>query len=1546
MNIASKALMFQNLLEYARQIVTNPYQTVVTDYKEYDWFIDAKALVGLAPECVLDFRNASQLCVIQRPIPFDTPAPDPKIACTRLANHPSIDLFVLWIHHSHAKQLSWHVGWEDLPQHEQSICLDLYAIYEPLWQAWSYEKTKQDRLQAIYQYLWGLLHSGGGSLPESIECVWGQGVMYWKDPTTNTNIRYPLCTQKIHMVLQENTQAIVFYAGNNGIVLETAPWDFVGKNQIQSVQNALKNSLETLKIPELSPEVLNFFSPTWKDNWETIKNQALSALDANAIYTETYTQPTMPVNIHITQDWVVCLRKKNSAGLLEDLQQFVHIADTLDNTAFANVLATVPALDAFFTPPASTIDTTPHQTEPQETKQTDTFLYFPLPYNKQQEAIVQNLLYQNGMVVEGPPGTGKTHTIANIICHYLAMGKKILVTSQGNKALNVLQSKIPPNLRELTIHVSSDSKNESIQLANAIETISTNIKNINEATIALEIQDIETRISQCKNRIHTFELALAKQFTIQSTPITLDSIQGLPGDIAHTHVAPYIDKFAILLPDGMDTQPGYNLHVSSIKLNEAKHTACAFPDHLSMLQHVGWQQYIPNLESAYAICKPIHIATLHQNLCARQQSMALLEEHKLWTIEFWETAYTHAQYWQSVLSLPEYAVWREYMRLDAKSDAKSDSKSVDQSSIWHKIMVELEKLLQEVKQCYEKSVFHGVELPSPQAYGLQNIQCRAILKQCVAGKKPWSVWDNVAGNGKKIQSWLQAIVVKKQAIPMEQAFKKHFATQWQHIWEQWVFKEKLGHLQQEWNRYATVCGFKTWDTSATANWLSIYDVWEEIQQNTTVWEYVFYEIQPKGINIEFVLDQGPLYIEHHKRQAVYTQYQQIMHTIDTLPLCFHTSEAAYIRQFLGALLPEYNIETNIETAWASMCKTWHTTIVHHSALTQLQSTIQSLQTSGATILASQWFSNQIPWELWDTVSIPNTPDIFGDIFIALWEKNRLWGALKSIDTQYMKNPNNTDSTDVSVQLHQEQEKLKRLVQDLIEKKTLYRLKQQTSPKIKAALTAWQAAKAKLGKGTGQSAQVYRQAMKTAMLDAQYAVPCWIMSHDSIYEMFPAQLGLFDLVIIDEASQSDWRGLPAILRGKKVLIVGDDKQVSPADTRTFADTQQLRIQYLKHQIPEYKDAFPPGYSLYDLYKTVFAHNTIGLQEHFRCDPAIIEYSNRNFYNGQLQALRIPKYTEKAAFPLVDIYIPNGLQDGKKNDAEAHCILQEIQNIIQQFQHTPKDTGHYVPSIGIIPLMGGVEQVDAINRLLYKHIAPQDLQKHKLVCQDSKSFQGEEKDIIFLSLVCSKQKLSQEGDWKLPMAASGRDEGKRFNVAASRARNQMYLIRSVSMADLRPIDTRRIELLQHFAQPFMYDATTVQQGIEACESKFETDIYTYLATLGYSVVPQVTTAGYRIDMVVYGTQDNKLAIECDGDMYHTDWLADYSRQQVLERVGWVFWRCFASKFYLHKDMVLQNLVQTLEANQIYPKQVQNSSGTTVHTEAKYPNPYTDYREWVFV
>jgi len=155
------------------------------------------------------------------------------------------------------------------------------------------------------------------------------------------------------------------------------------------------------------------------------------------------------------------------------------------------------------------------------------------------------------------------------------------------------------------------------------------------------------------------------------------------------------------------------------------------------------------------------------------------------------------------------------------------------------------------------------------------------------------------------------------------------------------------------------------------------------------------------------------------------------------------------------------------------------------------------------------------------------------------------------------------------------------------------------------------------------------------------------------------LGCFDLVVIDEASQSDLTALPSLLRAKKVLIVGDDKQVSPEGVGLEEEkVRSIMSRFLGNQVDTYRPQMSPERSIYDLFKVVFAKSVVMLKEHFRCVGPIIEYSKREFYNHELQPLRMPKSSERLDPPLIDVEVEDGYRRGDVNQAEARFIIDEI------------------------------------------------------------------------------------------------------------------------------------------------------------------------------------------------------------------------------------------------------------------------------------------------
>ena len=371
---------------------------------------------------------------------------------------------------------------------------------------------------------------------------------------------------------------------------------------------------------------------------------------------------------------------------------------------------------------------------------------------------------------------------------------------------------------------------------------------------------------------------------------------------------------------------------------------------------------------------------------------------------------------------------------------------------------------------------------------------------------------------------------------------------------------------------------------------------------------------------------------------------------------------------------------------------------------------------------------------------------------------------------------------------------------------------------KQALVGWLDTIRKMGKGTGIRVPKLKAEASRLMTECRGAVPVWIMPLSRVADNFDARNARFDVVIIDEASQSDVLGLLALYLADKAVVVGDHEQVSPS-----AVGQDLGI--VQHLIDEHLEGIPNAHlydgqtSIYDLARQSFG-STIRLVEHFRCVPEIIQFSNQLSYEGTIRPLRDPGKARLK--PHVIAHRVTGAVSGNKvNEEEALEVAALALAAAEQPEYVDR-------TLGVISLVGD-EQAYLIDSLLRKNLSEEEFKlKHNILCGNPAQFQGDERDVIFLSLVDSSDggvlRVREEPMFK-----------QRFNVAASRARDQMWVVHSLDpRSHLRPGDLRR-RLIEYAEDPYRV-LTAVEAAESLPESVLEREVGAWLVALGYRVVPQ--------------------------------------------------------------------------------------------------------------
>lgn len=396
-----------------------------------------------------------------------------------------------------------------------------------------------------------------------------------------------------------------------------------------------------------------------------------------------------------------------------------------------------------------------------------------------------------------------------------------------------------------------------------------------------------------------------------------------------------------------------------------------------------------------------------------------------------------------------------------------------------------------------------------------------------------------------------------------------------------------------------------------------------------------------------------------------------------------------------------------------------------------------------------------------------------------------------------------------------------------------------------ALRAYQSASASRGAGTGKFAHRFSAAAKEAMAEARGAVPAWIMPLAEVLETVPPHKNSFDVVIIDEASQASIETLYLLWLAPRVIVVGDDRQCAPSQVAMGA-LQPIfdKLDSYLSELPNYlRVSMTPKDSLFSLLTTRFG-SVVRLREHFRCMPEIIDWSSREFYaDAPLVPLR--QFGRDRLAPLKVRYVQGAPSEGEnarlRNPREAAAIAQQVADCIADPRYDGK-------TFGVVVLQGQA-QVDAIENELRSRIAPDVYEQRRLRVGTPPDFQGDERHVMMLSLVVGANRKNT--------AQVLEEQRRRYNVAASRAQDQMWLFHSVTQDVLSPKDLRRL-LLAHLSDPpaarSSEDLGNVTAGEKhpAFDSLFEQRVFLAIRDRGYQVTPQWEVNGRRIDLVVTGAR----------------------------------------------------------------------------------------------
>lgn len=1081
----------------------------------------------------------------------------------------------------------------------------------------------------------------------------------------------------------------------------------------------------------------------------------------------------------------------------------------------------------------------------------NSFVFFPLSFNGEQFSVVDVLEEKNNCLLRGGPGTGKTQTLINLMADSVSKNKNVLFTAKTPSALYAFEELLPDYLKKYVLVLPEETAIDDVKLRvkpylkNILDLLDKT--NLDPSVFNKEYLSLQERFNANNQKLVAVNCQIRDLLNLNQQILVLDG-ETHTYQMAYDYINNRKNHNTLTFPF---TERDYN---ALIKINWVE-----FVSHINVLNknELKYLEMDSNLLNHEFMKYPDELMGNYSDLLQKQKKIKTTLDNTLRDLnkkEFYVDVVNKFTGMKDVM--------KKYNILLDESVKQNFIKFFSRRKSLHLIEDSMNYLSENMEKVVANMGFE-VSFPS-------NLHETEYLKDL-----------ELLAQGDRLDGVMSKLTKKKQKDYFDEVkvFGKPVLTSdvWLRVYEKVCLDINVRNAVAKWNEHANTFGLP------------------QISNNEPI-DIAFNNLK-KSVDVFYMIANAYIQVE----QLILNYMDLSGSVIDNINI---------IETYINTLGERDILLSRLQVAKANLNSFIQSNFLIPKNLAQAQELLKNDDFDG--------LSNLFNKEVKEEDSYRPVKEAYVYIFNLLKEMEKLGGenTIKFLDlilesgyqmkvdprdlmsyvkktllSQFIKNLGNaTILNNLMDEKKLYTKELKEITQGMVANRVQYSCVVKASdPEINAALDTIRSLLLRLEAGR-DSKDVYLNIL-TILKSIICKLPAVALTNYKSFDYIPGTEQDFELLLIDDASQEGFEYLPLVFKGRKVVVAGDDRMYAPKNNYPIENFDGYKIKYLMNVPMFLYEMITPSSSLLDVVTSVFYQNKIKLIENMRSDADIFSFVNDNFYESSMIPLRAANLTVDSS--LVDVFIKKAVNENGVNEQEAEFILSEILSLIGDCETSGK-----IKTIGVIAL-SSKNQAEFIYERLRSLLSYELLNKYKIAVGVPEDTQGRERDIVFISVGCTRSCVNcvySDSDLK---------------IAMTRAKDTVYLVHSVKSADL-PAINKGFKALFEFFQPKI--DLGVLDGVELVaqgKSEVEKNVMAYLIGREYSVKPGADFGKFSVDLMVYDERSS-LAIDIEGDMKEQAycWKDSVKRQLELEEVGWNFYRVLYSQYCSNKTFLLNSIVKKLD------------------------------------